>query len=242
MAIYTYKNLLDRVSKFLGTYGDSGPSGEDLTEAQEVVKSGYLRFLNAYHWTFLRKFTTLSTVEGQYIYTLPSDFVRMIVPFKPYGSVSLIVPEEISEEILMQKRGLDDSGGEPQYFALRSGVYDPQLGQRKEVLFWQTPTTEYTYYFGYQFMPPMMTLDSDTPIGGHEHAETILQMCLSAAETLQDEAAGVQSEMAMAMLDKSIRLDMTREPRSVSDPDNYYRWYRPPYRTVDITGFSESYS
>jgi hypothetical protein len=74
---YQYSELYGRVSKFLGTYGTSGPTGADLADAKAYVKSGYLQFLTAYDWTFRRRFTTLSFASGTYIYELPMDFGGM---------------------------------------------------------------------------------------------------------------------------------------------------------------------
>ena len=239
---YTYKELTDRVSKYLGTYGSSGPSGSDLATAQDMVKSGYLRFLTAYDWTFRRRYATLSTLSGQHIYELPEDFGGIRTPFK-YNDVSGYPPlEEITDGEIIELQGYGENISYPENYAIRAGLHDPETGQRYEVLFWPTPTAEYSLYYSFFSMPKMMSGDSDVPMGGAEHAECLLRFCMAAAELEEDEVAGPQTEDAGIQLQRSIQMDKLREPRTLggSQKLSAFEVARGSYRLRDITGFSDA--
>lgn len=210
--MYTYQDLYNQVSKHLGTYGSSGPSGSDLTEAQDYVKSGYLRFLGAYDWTFRRRYTTLSTESGVEVYELPREFGGFRT--RPRFSQRSGYPplEAISEAEWQELRELGEYNSWPLKFCTRAGHYDPTDAQRWEVCFWPTPNAAFTLYYSYYYMPPALSDDTDYPMGGAEMAEAILASCLAAAEQRGDEAAGVQTERSVQLLSDAISLDKSREP------------------------------
>lgn len=218
---YTYSTLYNRVSKLLGTYGSSGPSGTDLTDAQDYVKSGYLRFLTAYDWTFRRRYATLSFESGEYVYAMPQDFGGFRTTFTFDASSGYPPITERSEGELMELRSYGTHSGYPQYFAVRSGKYEPSAGQTYEVVVWPTPDAASTVYYSYYYMPPMMSNDADLPMAGAEHAETILRFCLAAAEEEADENQGVHAASAMQLFADSVRVDKLREPRNLGPMNNY---------------------
>ena len=239
---YSYKELTDRTSKFLGTYGSSGPSGTDLTDAQAMVKSGYLIFLTAYDWTFRRRYASLSTESGLYIYEFPEDFAGLRTPFR-FSSLTGYPPlKEVSDGTLLELRNFGENNAYPENFAVRAGKHSPETGQRYEVLFWPTPGTVYDLYYSYHMMPPMMSNDDDVHMGGAEYSECVLKFCLAAAEREQDEEAGVQTQEASALLGRCIDMDKLKEPRSVGRLSSLSAWdvARGTTRVSDITGFSDA--
>jgi hypothetical protein len=239
---YTYLELKNRVSKFLGTYGSSGPSGTDLTDAEDMVKSGYLTFLTAYDWTFRRKYASLATASDIYIYELPQDFGGIRTPFKFTSQSGYPALQEVSEGDILEMREGGETTSYPQYFAVRAGHHNPETGQRYEVMFWPTPDAEHVLYYSHYTMPPMMSGDDDVPMGGAENSECIMCYCLAAAEVEQDEVAGVQSERANIMLSRSIKMDNLREPRSFSPSRQLtpFEVARGSYRIQDVTGFTDT--
>jgi hypothetical protein len=219
---YTYADLKNRVSRFLGTYGSSGPTGTDLTDVEDYVRSGYLKFLMRYDWTFRRKYTSLSTQTGQNVYSLPPDYGGMRTPFQFTEPTAYPPMEERAESELAELQSLGQFNSYPQYYAIRAGAYQPQVGQLYEVMMWPTPNAELTMYYSYYWMPPKLENDTDVPVGGTEHTETVLKFCLAAAEEEADEVNGVQTQAAERELANSIRIDKMREPRTLGDM-NYGR-------------------
>jgi hypothetical protein len=209
---YSYSELYNRVSKYLGTYGSSGPDTDGTTEAKEFVKSGYLRFLTAYDWTFRRRYASLSFESGVYEYDLPQDFGGLRTPFQFTAQTGYPPMEERAEAEIMELRGYGENSSYPQYYAVRSGKYAPETGQVYEIIVWPTPDSTYTAYYSYYYMPPMMSNDNDVPMGGAEHSEAILKYCLMVAEEEGDEQPGPQAAAAQTLLADSIRIDKRREP------------------------------
>ncbi len=211
----TFQDLYNRVSKFLGTYGSSGPSGTDLSDAKDYVRSGYMSFLLSYPWSFLRKTTTLSTETGVYVYQLPTDFRDLrgsrTLNFSANSSYPPVT--ETGEDEVNEQRAINISSSYPQLFAIRTGDYSPETGQRYEMIFWPMPDATYVLTYPYTIMPAAMANTTDIPIGGIETTEVIKEFCLAAAETEADEVTGVHSNLAQMELVKAITADKERAPR-----------------------------
>lgn len=221
---YTYEDLYNRVSKFLGTYGNSGPTGTDLTDAQDFVQEGYQNFIAAaggYVWSFLKKYSTLSTESGKYSYDLPEDYVSMIIPFRFTQNTGYPPVTERSEDEIMELRNYNSISSWPQYYAIRAGSYTPQAGQKYEVIFWPQPDAEFVLYYQYKMNPPALSNATDLPIGGPEMASCLLKMCLAAAEGEADEELSVQSQRAMEALAKALDTDKERTPRRLGQNSAY---------------------
>jgi hypothetical protein len=212
---YTYADLYNAVGKHLGTYGDSGLTGADLTDAQDYVKSGYKRFLMAYPWSFLRKNSSISLLAGEYSYDMPEDFVNILLPFTFTGESGYPPMDERSENEIMELRNYNEISSWPQYYAFRYSQYSPEVGQRRQVIFWPTPDSDYSLYYTYRFEPAALSNSTDYPIGGSEMAECILQFCLAAAENRGDESLGVHSQVLTESLAFAIRLDRAKSPRNL---------------------------
>jgi hypothetical protein len=210
---YQYSNLYNKVSEFLGTYGSSGPTGTDLTDAKDYVKIGYMQFLTAYDWTFRRRYTTLSFNPGTYIYELPEDYGGIRTRPQFTNQTGYPPLEERADNEIEELRSYGENAGYPEYYAIVAGKYTPQTGQRYEFKVWPTPNQTWTIYYSYYMMPEMMVNDTDVPIGSADSAECLRAFCLSAAEELSDETAGVQSQIAQREFQKAVQIDKRKEPR-----------------------------
>lgn len=210
---YQYSELYNRVSKFLGTYGSSGPTGTELADAKAFVKSGYMQFLTAYDWTFRRRFTTLSFASGSYIYELPADFGGLRT--RPQFTAQTGYPpmEERAENEIMELRGYGENAGYPEYYSIVADQYTPETGMRYQFKVWPTPNQTWTIYYSYYTMPAMMSNDTDVPMGSADTSECLRAYCLAAAEEESDEVAGTQNQVAQRELGKAIMLDRKREPK-----------------------------
>lgn len=217
--ILTYKDLYDRTSKFLGSYGTTGATGAQLTQAQEAVADGYRRFLNAHDWSFLKKTTTLGLKSGKWEYNLPDDYRAIKVPFHFSQGDGYPPLENDTEDNIMQARTEVETTSYPQIYAERTGSYSPEHGTVYQVIFWPTPDSDYTLYYTYKFMPEAMSNDSDVPVGGSEMTELIKEMCLAEAESFfdDDNPNKIHEQKAMNMLDIAIRNDISRHSRHAGD-------------------------
>jgi hypothetical protein len=210
---YSYSDLYNRVSKFLGTYGSSGPTGTDLTDAKDFVKAGYLQFLTSYDWTFRRRYTTLSFESGTYVYELPGDYggIRTRPQFTDQTGYPPL--EERADNEIEELRTYGENAGYPEYYTIVAGPYAPETGMKYEFKVWPTPNQSWTVYYSYYTLPSMMSNDTDVPLGSADVSECLRAFCLAAAEEESDEAGGLQRQVADRELGKAIALDKKREPR-----------------------------
>jgi hypothetical protein len=212
---YTYSELYNRVSKFLGTYGSSGPTGTDLSDAKDFVKSGYLQFLTSYDWTFRRRYNTLTLEDSKFIYEMPEDYGGLRTKFCFEQETGYPPLDDRSEQEVMELRGYGEYRAYPEVYTIRAGRYNPEGGQRYEVMFWPTPSSDYVLYYSYYFMPAMMSNTTDVPMGGADMSECLRAFCLAAAEQESDETVGPQAQLAATELAKAVRLDKEKEPKQL---------------------------
>ena len=213
--IHSFQELYNRVAKFLGTYGSSGPSGDSLTDAKNVVNDAYRRFLDAYDWSFLKNEYQIITSSGTWQYQLPEDFANIIGTIN-YGADEIYPPlEQRSVGQIRNFRAENDWSSYPEYFALRAGEYSKEFGQRTDLIFYPTPDAAYPLWFLYKVEPPKLENVADIPIGGSEYSGVLLQLCLAEAESSMDEVAGVQEQKAAGMLAQAINKDVRKRPHTL---------------------------
>lgn len=190
--IHSFSDLYGRVSKFLGTYGSSGPSGENLVDAKALVNDAYRRFLDTYDWSFLKQEYQLITSSGTWQYELPKDFANLIGTIN-YGTDQFYPSLEWrSVGQIRQFRAENDWSSYPEYYAIRVGEYSKEFGQGKDLIFYPTPDAAYSLWFVHKIEPPKLEETTDIPIGGSEYSGVLLQLCLAEAESQMDEVAGIQ--------------------------------------------------
>ncbi len=210
---HNFQALYDEVSRFLGTYGTSGPAGTDLTEAKSRVHTGYRRFLNAYEWTFKKTFTSLAIDSSEWRYQLPADFMSFAI--KPTFSENSLYPPlaERNVQQILEMRAELVSSSYPEYWALRPGTYNKETGQRYELIFWPSPQASLTLYYQYRVIPEKLSAAADFPLGGAEAADALMECSLWAAEENSDDIAGIHAAAAARELAALIEIDKDREPK-----------------------------
>lgn len=217
--ILNFQELYNEVSRFLGTYGSSGPGTADLADAKRIVNSAYRRFLtaNPNTWSFLKYYDQIITVSGQWIYELPEDFGHILGIFQ-YGSNTSYGPlEERSVDNIMSMRSLNTYNNYGEYFAIRPGHYTKEMGQRQEVIFYPTFNAAYTLHYCYKILTTKLENDNDVPIGGADISECLKAFCLAEAESSQDESIGTQEnklgqQLALAIANDNKKKTKTRGP------------------------------
>src|SRR3990172_7196205 len=189
----SFSELYNAVSKYAGTYGSSGVSRTDLTDAKDMVKAAYRRLLLSHNWTFLTPPRQISTVSGTWQYELPADFVRIKSTFR-YSSADAYPPlRERMYEQIEEFRAVTDTTGYPTYFALVAGEHASETGQKWIVTFFPTPDAAYTLYYSPEIWPAKMVNDSDLHIGGPDVSEALKELAIAQAEAQFDELAPDQS-------------------------------------------------
>jgi len=236
----TFSDLYDRVSKFLGTYGSSGPSGTNLTEAKYIVNDAYAKFVSAREWTFLKPSLELTTMANQHIYELPEDFSSMLTNFQYDSDKGFPDIEELGIDKIQSLRSTNTWSRYPDVYALRPQKHDNAVGQRWEVVFYPTPDTTYTLHYRCRLFAPKLENDVDIPIGGVEHAQLIRQMAIAEAELSKDKTMGPQAAEASRMLGVAITEDSTRSPHSLGyngngQTSNPWEVARGSYRINNVT-------
>jgi len=222
--ILTFSELYNKVSKFLGTYGSSGPTGTALTDAKEIVNDAYRRFINANpSWSFLHKDTTLSTVSGTAVYQLPPDFLELKRIFQ-FGADANYPPlEETSSQQITDWQNINDMSSYPSFFAIGVGEYTKETGQVWEVVFYPKPDATYTLSYSYKMSPTKLEGDDDIPIGALEYSDCIRQLCLAEAESSVEENSGVQEQKAGLALQIALKNDRRKAPHNLGYNGNGYR-------------------
>lgn len=235
----TFQDLYNQVAKFLGTYGSSGPSGDDLTDAKDIVHSAYRRFINSHNWTFLKPPLKIVTVSGTWIYDLPDDFSAIIGLINFDADDGYPPLDERSVDDIMEMRVLSDYTSYPMFYATRAGVYTPETGQRWEIIFYPTPGSAYTLNSRYKIFPKKLSATSDLPIGLPETDEVLKALCLAEAESNKDEFIDVQETKAIRLLMQAIQADKLKEPKTLGYNANYpgmtaREIHRGSYRISDV--------
>lgn len=214
-----YADLVARVGDFLGV--GRTPTGNDLVVVDEAIASGYRRFLlpvvpghaKVHRWTFLTPTATLALTPGDYDYNMPDDFGGILGTFH-YPSGSGYADVTITGEgRIMVLRASDSSQGPPVFAGFRPRAIDGTAGStRHEVVFWPTPGVAETLTYRYWRLLGKLSATNKYPLGGAEHAETILECCLAAAELHRDDTLGNHYQVSLERLAASVELDRSLGP------------------------------
>jgi hypothetical protein len=238
----TFQDLYNEVAKFLGTYGSSGPSGADLTDAKNAVHAAYRRFLappRGYKWSFLRRKSVLVTNAGVWQYQLPEDFTVHINRFAFDADDFYPTINETDLENIMDMRSHVAYSNYPMFFALYAGEYSKETSQGWEVAFYPTPDAAYSLNYRYLIFPPKLEADTDFHIGGPEMSEVIKALCIAEAEVVKDETGGKQEQRAQQRLAEAVKSDALRHPDSIgyNGPmaGGYENWREGRMGTVTFT-------
>ena len=237
----TFKDLYEKVQKYLGTYGSTGATGAELTSSKEIVNDGYRRFINSRKWSFLFPIEQITTMNGQHTYELPQDFVSL------QGSITFGADERYSDlkPITMPKwnslRASNDYTGYPEFYVIHPEKFDKDMGTRWNLHIYPTPDASYCLQLPIQIMPLKLENDNDLPIGGPEMSDALRVVCLAEAE---DAKEGVKEPIykpqVSSVLNNAFALDRRRYSRSVghlggSDIDSRFLWREIRFNDVTFT-------
>lgn len=224
----TYGDLLRHVGQFLGYGWDSAKWTRDHNGvADDMVQAGLRQFYRppliegqeaAHRWGFLRQNTTLSLVAGTALYDLPAACSGRVAHFTYSADAAEVEVVAVSDERLRELIARNDASGPPQYFSFRAKASSGGGRQGWQVLFYPKPNAAFTLSYEYEIVPPRLTYAAPFPLGGVDHAETILASCLAAAEERLKPESDVQRKRFLARLGASIQIDVAKAPSDETWP------------------------
>lgn len=148
------------------------------------------------------------TITSDGTVRLPDAFGGIIGPLFFEQSAGYYHPIEIvSASQIAQRRQQSMTTGRPQFATITPVTFDPAIGQRFDLLVWPAPNTDYTLVFRYNVRPDVIPADTSYPYGGMDHAETIREACLAAAEETMNDEPGVHVARYTERLVASIAFD-----------------------------------
>lgn len=215
----TYSRLLTRVGDFLGLGRDSTAwSSDELARVEDYIRSGYRKFLFpatlgaqfSHEWSFLNPMDSVTTTADDHDYDMEDDFggIDGNLTFDPEDGYNDVI--RIGEGQIRSMRQPGDTTGRPQFAAIRWKASDQSDGQRAELLFWPTPDAAYVIHFAKNVLINELSASYPYPLGGMLHSETILELCLAAAEITADDEQGIHHAAALTLLQASIAQDKTK--------------------------------
>lgn len=159
-----------------------------------------------YVWSFLSPLADLALTSGKSTYDMPVDFASVLGEFT-LGTVGSKRVPIVTEAHLRQIIASSPRSGTPEYAALRPKQSQGSESQRWELLVYPTPETNATLSYRYNVSPRPLSNDYPWPLGGIQHAETILASCLAVAEEREGKAGGAMWGRFLEKLASSVHRD-----------------------------------
>ena len=217
----TFESVYDQVGLFLG-WG-STPSAGNIIKAKNLTYRGYRRFLQPINmrrgtphvWSFLRQEGVITTVSGQWQYSLPIDFGYLTRKFEFDAQSGLPPMSEVTSGQIMRARTANTATSYPRAFAIRNVKYIKEIGTLKEVIFHPIPGGVRQINYDYVISPPKPIADDDVFVGGPWASEAMMECALAAAELQEDDTIGVHEQKAQEILQQLIQTDLQNAPKTV---------------------------
>jgi len=219
------------VGFYLG-YGRGAEFGETAwTTAQtniinEHVKTGLRRFYfpsltpnspSSYTWSFLKPVATIVLESGVFEVELPDDFNGFdgaITVTQDGGTYPQVIWPCGIGTIDRLYAATPDAGGRPAMAAVSPIKGTSTLeGQRFQLSVFPIPDGTYTLTGHYAILPNCLSGSFPYCYGGVQHADTIREACLAAAEKDSDDMAGIHEQAFQQRLAASISMDRRLQPQ-----------------------------
>lgn len=183
--------------------------GEVSTGAEPSEQQKDRRNRAPHAWSFLRGLEQLSLVAGQTEYDAPEDFTGIV------GDLIVTTGEGrlpiVGDDQLRSLLAKDGAAGTPKYVAVRPKILDGKGSQRWKIIVYPAPDKAMTVTFRYTLTPGRFDAENPYPLGGRQHAETLLASCIAVAEEREGAVRGMPVGAAyskfMQRLAASIHLD-----------------------------------
>ncbi|NQV06796.1 hypothetical protein HQ535_09600 [bacterium] len=145
----------------------------------------------------------------EYRYTMDADFTGIEGAMTYFPGDGFKGPLQVGEGQIraMRQSSANVASGRPTHFAIRWLEATGEATHRAELIFYPTPNDTYVLNFPKQMIPNALSATYTTPLGGAVHSETVLELCLRAAELGLDDERGIHHQTAMELLETSIAHD-----------------------------------
>lgn len=169
-------------------------------------------------WSFLNLIGTLTMVNGQAAYDLPSGFSELVgkMTLTKTGSYKPI-PLVLESDIRAIQTAAATSGI-PEYVVVRSKTTDGSAAHLREAVFYPTPDSAAaalspnTITYRYKISPASLSASVEYPYGHDVHAETMRQACILLASELKEGGdQGMESQKYQQLLNASMMADINVE-------------------------------
>ena len=191
---------------------------DEKSKIEQVVMDGLRRFYypmvlpnerEMHRWSFLYPKSVFNCVSGQYAYDLPEDFGALMGPMHYAPGTATLYPhvEEVAESQLEQLRQGGDHAGRSRYFAIRPKMNGEIRGTRYEIVLYPVPDQSYTLHYRYETNPKFIVEESEFPLGGQSHAQTLLEACLVSADRFSGAGKSIHDADYVMCLQSSVSFD-----------------------------------
>lgn len=205
------------------------------SSVEEALRTGLRYFYSppalqgersGHEWSFIKATAHLDLVANQTEYDLPDDFsmIEGGLTYEPTAS-TLYPPIQLWGEQEIRKRlQYNTTSSRPVLGAVRAKNGSPT---RWELLLYPKPDQAYRLDYRYWISPGALGDDEALPFGGQPHAQTVIDACLAAVESMTAKTAGARYERFMSCLRTSVGHD-----RKVTSPDRLGRRSSHDCRTI----------
>ncbi len=212
--------LKSEVGWFLGYGRDiTDLTARELSDVERCVQGGLRSFYDCgYSWSFLKPVVSLALASGANTIALPDDasgiegdaaLVSGSATMYPWIRLQFISPGDV----MLAENNLPGKTGPPEILC-----YEPLKGttatdgQRFQIHVYPTADQAYTIRAQVYINPNYLSTSQQYAYGGAEHAQTLLEACLSEAETLLDDHMANHAAKFQERLKISEDLDRRKKP------------------------------
>ena len=146
-------------------------------------------------------------IEQQGDYDLPDYFGGITGTLTFPSELGLGAVTVVSENSIRTSRQAATSDGVPMQASIRPKASDGTDGQRFEIMFYPRPDKSYILEYAFLVLLNKLSASNPYPLGGMQHAETVISACLAIIELRYEDTRGVKWEMFMERLTASIEVD-----------------------------------
>lgn len=226
----TYADVRSDIGGYCGFGTDS--AGWDSTQTayvNAVLKAGLRLFFSppilpgmaeVHRWKFLRPLTTLTTSAGTADQTFTGAPLGIVGPFWFDASAQGGDKVEIVDWEMVQKhRMAAPATGQPEIAAIVPIASAGTAAQSWQIKWYPTPGAIYTLRFSYNLDAVLLDGTNTIPMGGPDHARTIIAACLAEAEFRKEAVRGPRYADFLTALQTSVSIDRQQNsPRSLGFP------------------------
>ena len=202
-----------QIGLYLGYGVDSTAwTASETADIDRIRDAGTAKFYSDYNWCFQEPEATLTTEADEADYDLPDDFGGVVGTFYFAADSGHHELSVVSVGQLLAMVARLDQTGTPRVYAITPKALEDDEMQKWSVRLYPKPDTVYVLTYRYHVQRDALSTSYPYPAGGSDHRQTLIEACLSEAESLLDDTGGVHSHKYQEALARSIRIDGRYRP------------------------------